>query len=342
MKTLVLDEPGQFSFQQTEKPLSPNPGEALVQVHRVGICGTDLHAFAGNQPFFSYPRILGHELGVEIIELGAGDTDLAIGDLCAVEPYINCGVCVACRRGATNACVNMQVLGVHTDGGMREFIHVPMEKLHKANDVPVDQLALVEMLSIGAHAVRRANLDVGENVLVIGAGPIGLGTAQFAKIKGTRVIMMDINPERLAFCRDNLGIKDTIDARENPLETLKELTNGELPTAVFDATGNPKSMMSAFEYVAHSGRLIYVGLFKGDITFNDPYFHSHEITLISSRNATGDDIRHVIDSLATGKVKLDGWITHTATPETFIEQFPSWTKPETGVIKAMLTFGAES
>lgn len=335
MKTIVLEEPGTFKLTDTKEPQSTEVGHALVRVKRVGICGTDLHAFQGNQPFFSYPRILGHELAVEVVEIN-GDTDLSIGDICAVRPYINCGDCVACRRGVTNACNNLKVFGVHFDGGMRELINVPLDKLHSAPGVPVEYLALVEMLSIGAHAVRRARLATDESTLVIGAGPIGMGVAQFARVAGANVAIMDINPDRLAFCEEVMRFEQTIDARENPKEKILEIFGGELPTAIFDATGSSKSMHNAFDYIAHSGSLIFVGLFKGDIMFNDPYFHSHELTIMSSRNATAEDFDHVIACLQSGSVSLDGWITHQATPEQLVTDFESWTKPETGVIKAML------
>ena len=190
MKTVVLDKPFSFRLTETEPPGEPGQGEALVRVQRVGICGTDLHAYQGNQPFFDYPRILGHELAVEIVALGpsAETHGLAVGDRCAVEPYLNCGTCIACRRGRTNCCERLSVLGVHQDGGMREQVIVPIAKLHKANGVPPEQLALVEMLCIGAHAARRAAIEPGEPALVIGAGPIGLGTMQFARALGAEVI----------------------------------------------------------------------------------------------------------------------------------------------------------
>lgn len=340
MKTLVLDKPYSFRLAQTEFPDAPGPDEALVRVQRVGICGTDLHAFQGNQPFFDYPRILGHELAVEILAIGpsAAAHGLAAGDRCAVEPYLNCGTCIACRRGRTNCCERLSVLGVHQDGGMREQIIVPIAKLHKANSVSPEQLALVEMLCIGAHASRRAAIESGEPALVIGAGPIGLGTMQFARALGAEVIAMDINPQRLAFCQDNLGVERTVDARQDPVAHVRSLLGGDLPTLVFDATGNARSMMDAFNYAAHSGRIVYVGLVKGDITFSDPYFHSHELTLLATRNATGADFAWVIDSLANGQVSVKGWDTHHAAPEALPKEFASWLLPETGVIKAMLDF----
>ncbi len=337
MKTIVLEEPGRFRVTDTGEPQAAETNSALVRVLKVGICGSDLHAFEGTQPFFSYPRILGHELAVEILETNGG-TALSKGDICAVRPYMNCGECIACRRGISNACESLKVLGVHHDGGMREIISVPLDHLHPAPGVPVEHLALVEMLSIGAHAVRRANLEAGENVLIIGSGPIGMGTAQFARIAGANVVIMDINPDRLAFCRDVMKFEHTVDALQTPKDSILALLDGDLPTAVFDATGNSASMHKSFEFVAHGGKLIFVGLFKGDITFSDPYFHSHELSILSSRNATAADFDWVIEALKNRRVTLDGWITHVATPEQLVTDFATWLKPETGVIKAMLEF----
>lgn len=340
MKTIILDTPHHLRLDATEPPPPPGTNEALVRVLRVGICGTDLHAFEGKQPFFSYPRILGHELAVEIVALGASDTShaLRVGDRCAVEPYLNCGVCLACRRGRTNCCVNMQVLGVHRDGGMRELIVVPLDKLHPANQIPVESLAIVEMFSIGAHAVRRAQLEPDEPVVVIGAGPIGMGVMAFARLMGAEVIALDVNPDRLAFCSAHLDIRATIDARQDADAQLRALLGGDLPTAVFDATGNVRSMNNAFNFVGHSGRLIYVGLVQDNVTFHDPLFHSREMTLLATRNATATDFDWVIESMAAGKLNAHAWITHHATPERLIGDFAGWLLPETGVIKALLSF----
>lgn len=338
MLSIVLDQPGHFRLAEAAKPAAPGPGEVLVRVGRVGICGTDLHAFRGRQPFFNYPRILGHELGVEIVELGP-ETEglgLAVGDRCAVEPYLNCGECIACRRGRTNCCEKLQVLGVHCDGGMVEWLVVPANKLHRSQ-LPLEHLALVEMLCIGAHAVSRAQLTPDEQVVVVGAGPIGLATAQFAKLTGADVAVMEISPSRREFCRKHLGISTLIDPQDDAVAALRAAHDGSLPTVVFDATGNANSMASAFRYVANSGKLLYVGLVQGDITFNDPEFHRREMTLFASRNATAHDFHTVIAALESGRVNIAPWITHQSTPDTFIQDFPTWLDPERGVVKAMLT-----
>ena len=341
MQTLILETPGRLVLAATDAPAAPGPGEALVRVHRVGVCGTDLHAFNGKQPFFSYPRVLGHELGVEVLALGPGTAGLAVGDRCAVEPYLNCGRCIACRRGKPNCCAALQVMGVHVDGGQRERLILPAAKLHQSAALSFDQLALVETLGIGAHAVERARLEQGETVAVIGAGPIGLAVIQFALAAGARVLVIDVNEARLAFCRERLGLPAShlIDARAGGVvEHLRRLTEGDLPTAVFDATGNPLSMKGAFEYPAHGGRLVFVGLFQGEVTFDDPNFHRRELTLLASRNSRPADFARIIALVEQGVVDTSPWITHRADASSVPGLFAAWTRPETAVLKAMIDF----
>lgn len=337
MKSLVLQEPGRLVAAELPDAASPGPGEALVGVHRIGVCGTDLHAFAGKQPFFSYPRILGHELGLEVLAVGQGVDHLKPGDRCALEPYLNCGQCIACRRDRGNCCTRLHVLGVHADGGMRERFVVPARKLHPSASLDFDQLALVEPLSIGCHAVERAALEPGEFVLVVGAGPIGLATMQFALAKGAELIVLDINAERLAFCREQLGVAHTIHGLEDDVPAeLDRITDGDLPTAVLDATGNPRSMAAAFDYPAHGGRIVFVGLFPGDLAFHDPNFHKRELTVMASRNSHSADFPRIIGLIESGRIDTRPWITHRAAFDEVPGQFPGWTKPETGVIKAMI------
>lgn len=339
MQTIILEQPGQFMLSQTPEPPAPGPYEALVRVHRVGICGTDIHAFHGRQPFFSYPRILGHELGVEVVAIGGAAQGLAVGDRCAVEPYLNCGTCLACRRGRTNCCANLQVLGVHVDGGMREYLVVPAAKLHRSAQLSFEQLALVETLGIGAHAVARANLEPGEWVLVVGVGPIGLTTMQFARLAGAHVIALDVSASRLEFCRTQGMAEHTVLASTRTLEQLLELTNGDLPTAVFDATGNAQSMTRSFDYLANSGRLTFVGLVQSEISFNDPAFHRRELTLLATRNALAADFTRIIGLLEAGQIDTQVWITHRAASAELITAFPTWLQPEAQLIKGVVAFG---
>lgn len=340
MRSIILQQPSQFELIDTQPPSPPEHNEAMVRVRRVGICGTDLHAFQGTQPFFSYPRILGHELALEVMAIG--DTtlehDLRVGDLCCVRPYLNCGKCSACLRGFENCCMRMQVLGVHKDGGMQEFMNVPIDKLHKSASLSEETLALVEMLSIGCHAVQRAHIIPGETVLVVGVGPIGLGVAQFAHLAGARVIAMDISDTRLGFACLQDGIEHCIDAKRDALERLRTIIPDDLPTVVFDATGSANSMMKSFEYVAHGGKLVFVGLFQGNITFHDPEFHKREMSVLASRNATKQDFEQVITALENRQIDVNSWITHLVSPEQMIKDFPMWLDPASGTVKAMMQF----
>jgi 2-desacetyl-2-hydroxyethyl bacteriochlorophyllide A dehydrogenase len=340
MQTIILEEPGRLHLTATAAPAEPGPGEALLRIRRVGICGTDIHAFHGRQPFFSYPRILGHELGAEIAALGPDVTGVAVGDRVAVEPYLNCGHCVACRRGRTNCCTSLRVIGVHSDGGMRELITMPADKLHPSATLTLDQLALVETLGIGAHAVQRAAPEPGEQVLVSGAGPIGLTVMQFAHLAGAHVVALDISEERLAFAAAQGIAHQTLMAGDDVAAQLVDLL-GDLPTAVFDATGNRQSMERAFQLVANGGRLTFVGLLQGEISFNDPEFHRRELTLLASRNATSADFRRIIAQIEAGKINTTPWITHRAGAAELVERFPTWLQPGSGLLKGMLTLGGE-
>lgn len=335
MKSIVCEQPNQFMMIETEQPV-PKKGEALIRVRRIGICGTDIHAYGGNQPFFTYPRVLGHELSGHIESISENTLGLEVGDQVSIIPYMECGECIACKNGKTNCCTDMKVLGVHIEGGMSEWITVPYNHLVKTEGLTLDQSAMIEPLSIGAHAVRRATIKEGEFALVIGAGPIGLGVMAFAKEQGAQVIAMDVNDERLAFAHKWANCDYVLNVLDNPLEKLAEVTNGEMPTVVFDATGNARSMTDAFNYPAHGGKLIYVGLVKSDISFNDPEFHKKELTLMGSRNAIREDFTYVVNAVKNGVVDLNQYITHRAHFNEMIQQFEGWLTPEAKVIKAIV------
>jgi alcohol dehydrogenase len=341
MKAISLDQPGHFRHVTIPEPASPGLGEALVGVHRVGICGTDYGGYLGKMPFFSYPRIPGHELGVEVLAVGEGVTNVAPGDRCSVEPYLNCQKCYSCRRGHTNCCESNQTLGVMCDGGLAERYLLPARKLHVSRRLTFDQLALVETLAIGCHAVNRGNPQPGEHVLVIGAGPIGLSAIEFARLSGARTIVMDMNPGRLAFVREKMGVPDTIqlapNGEEAAIEALRAVTGGQLADVVIDATGSNKSMADALAYCAFVGRLVYVGITQQEIHFFHAPLHRREISIHASRNALPGDFRRIIELIEDGKIDTGPWITHQATFDEMIEIFPTWLKPETGVIKAVVS-----
>lgn len=342
MLTITLEKPGHFIATDRPEPVAA-PGEALVRVHRIGVCGTDLHAFAGRQPFFNYPRVLGHELGVEVIDPGDAPNGLRAGDRCSVEPYLNCGRCIACRRGKPNCCTTLQVLGVHIDGGMQPLLRVPARKLHASARLDYDQLALVETLGIGAHAVERAQLAADDFVLVIGAGPIGLSVIQFAKVSGATLAVMDMSDARLEFCRAQLGVVHTLkpaadvrNTNNGVLDELKRIGGGDLPTCVIDATGNPQSMQGAFDLPAQGGRIVFVGLFQGDVTFNDPNFHRRELTVMASRNALPATFHEVIRLVEAGRIDTRPWITHRFKLADTPAVFPRDIAGNPAVLKAMI------
>ena len=338
MKSIVLKEPGHLAYAETSLDDQLLPDEALLKVHRVGVCGTDYHAYAGNQPFFSYPRILGHELGVEVVRVGSAVQKVAPGDKCSVEPYLNATQDQAVRNGFTNCGENISVVGVHQDGGMREYLKLPAHYLHPSASLGYDQLALVEPLGIGCHAVNRARVTADDYVLVVGAGPIGLAATQFATATGARTVVMDVNADRLAFAASAMSIAGTVVAAQpDTLEQLKQQFDGDLPTVVMDATGNRSSMAQALEYAAPAGRIVFIGLFQGDFSFHDPYFHKKELTLMASRNALPADFRQIIRMMEAGEINTDAWITHRSTFGEMIDHFEAWSKPETGVIKAVVS-----
>lgn len=294
MQQIVLKQPGEFFSQDIAEP-QPAPDLALVQIKSIGVCGTDLHAFAGRQPFFEYPRVLGHELGVEVLDAPDG-CGINVGDLCAVEPYLVCGECHSCKLGRSNCCESLKVLGVHVDGGMQKLMSLDPKLLFKSTSLNVDQLALVETLGIGANAVKRADVQVGQSVLIVGAGPIGLAVLQFALANGADVHMLDISPSRLEFA-ESLGAKTTTDVGSNRFEI------------VFDATGNKAAMEKSFDYVHFAGKLVLVGLIQGDISFHDPSFHRREMTLLASRNSYGM-FPEIISKIESGEINTAPWINH--------------------------------
>tara|TARA_R110000850_G_scaffold59437_5_gene137276 strand:+ start:312 stop:1337 length:1026 start_codon:yes stop_codon:yes gene_type:complete len=318
-----LEKPGRFSTG-TGTLSDPTEGEARIRIRRIGVCGTDIHAFHGRQPFFEYPRILGHELAAEIVELN-GASEFSIGDTVTIEPYLNDPGSPASMKGKSNCCESLQVLGVHTDGGMRPEINIPIRKMHKAASASVDQLALVEMLGIGCHAVNRSQATKSDNALVLGTGPIGLSTLSFLQTHTTNVAVADLDEGRLAFCREAFGVEHTIQVcpGESMETDLRNAFGGQLPDVIFDATGNRGSMLSTFDLAAHGGRIVFVGLFQGDAQFNDPNFHRRELTLMASRNAKSEEFSQVIAAMESGRINTEPWITHRMELAEVPEKFES-------------------
>lgn len=335
MKTLVCTRPGAFDYAEATMP-ALQKGHAIVAIRRIGICGTDLHAYRGTQPYFSYPRILGHELSGDILEVDPASGFMP-GEAVTVIPYLSCGECVACRSAKPNCCVRIKVFGVHADGGMVQYLQVPVSALVHGEGLDYDELALIEPLAIGAHGIRRAGVKKGDVVLVIGAGPIGLAAMEFARQAGGRTIAMDVSNDRLAFCRTALGIEETLNPlEENAGEQLHALTSGDMATVVIDATGSLKAINSGIEYLAHGGSYVLIGLQKEAFCFSHPEFHKRETTLMSSRNATRADFELVARAIKEKLVNPQHYITHRLNFSDVGEVFENLLLPSSKVIKAMI------
>lgn len=334
MRAILCKNPGELEI--VERPLPQRkPGEALVRIRRIGVCGTDMHIYQGNQPYFVYPRVMGHELSGEIVEAERGST-LKPGDPVYIVPYLHCGHCIACRAGKTNCCMSLKVLGVHIDGGMCEYLALPETHLFKADGITLDEAAMVEFLSIGAHAVARARVSRGERVLVVGSGPIGVGVSLFAGLQGAEVTVIDSREDRLTFATSNLAVAHAIRLGAGDAEQMKALTDGEFYSHVFDCTGSPKAMERGFSLVAHGGTYVLVSIVQGNISFSDPDFHKREMTLLSSRNATLADFDTVMTAMRGGLIPTRAIKTHSAPLWEVASKMPEWIRPEAGTVKAVL------
>jgi len=334
MLTVLCESPGKLVAQDRPRP-ERQPGEVLLRVRRVGICGTDLHIFTGDQPYLAYPRVMGHELSGVVEEADAG-ARLAPGDPVYVMPYLSCGTCVACRQGKTNCCTSMQVLGVHRDGALTEYLSVPEPFVHKADGISLDQAAMLEFLAIGAHAVRRSELGAGKKVLVAGAGPIGLAVMLFARLRGAEVVALDTRQDRLDFATEHIGLKAAVTLSQDVDAEMKRLTGGDHFDVVFDATGNAKAMESGFRWIAHGGRYVLLSIVQSQISFSDPEFHKREATLLASRNATTEDFETVLAAMRSGQVPDAALATHRMALAEVPGDFARLLDPAQGVIKAIV------
>ncbi|WP_210544082.1 zinc-binding alcohol dehydrogenase family protein [Rhodoferax sp. PAMC 29310] len=334
MLTVVCETPGTLRAEERAMP-ERGEDEVLVRVKRVGVCGTDLHIFSGNQPYLNYPRVMGHEFS-GIVEAAPQGGPLAAGDTVYVMPYLSCGTCIACRQGKTNCCVRIQVLGVHCDGAFTEFLSVPQRFVHKAEGVSLDQAAMIEFLAIGAHAVRRADVQPGQRVLVAGAGPIGLAAMLFAKLRGATVVALDIRQDRLDFAAGPVGADAAVLVGDGDAVELARLSDNEFFDVVMDATGNARAMERGFQFIAHGGRYVLVSIVQGQISFSDPEFHKREATLLSSRNATVEDFATVVVALRAGQIPDAALATHRMSLSDVPANFANLLDPTQGVIKAII------
>lgn len=334
MKALICERPGQLALISRPAPARA-ADEVLVRIRHVGICGTDFHIFAGKHPFLDYPRVMGHELSGEVVEAPSG-SDLRAGDPVYIVPYLSCGACQACAIGLSNACCNIRVLGVHSDGGMAELVSVPAGNVVPTGDIALRDAAMIEFLAIGAHGVKRGAVSDRDRVLVTGAGPIGMSAAIFAKARGAHVTVMDMRADRLGFAESGLGVDATLIADAGAEDEARRLTDGAWFDVVIDATGAAPPIERGFGFLAHGARYVLLSVVRQDITFSDPEFHKREATLIASRNAQPDDFAEVVAQMRAGRVPTRALNTHRGALDDGVALFQDWSRPEAGVIKAIL------
>jgi len=336
VKAIICNQPHNLALVERPDPV-PTDGEVLVRIGRVGLCGTDYHIYEGRHPFLTYPRVIGHELGGKIERVPPG-SELQVGQTVAINPYLACGSCIACRNGKPNACVNILVLGVHGDGGMCERLAVPEHAVIDATGLTIDQAAMVEFLAIGAHAVARGAPKAGDRVLVVGAGPIGVGTALFSRLNGAQVTLVDTRQTRLDYARDVLGFANVQKADADLSEAMRLATEGEMFDVVFDATGVLAAMTASLGYVAHGGKLVLVGVAPGNLVFADPEFHKRETTLLASRNALTSDFDRIIAAIRNGDIPAHALHTHGLTAEEMPTRLPELIEEADHVLKAIASF----
>lgn len=336
MKAVICDAPHRLSLADRPAPQA-SADEVLIRIRSVGLCGTDYHIYAGRQPYLSYPRVMGHELAGEI-EAAPSGSRFQVGQTVAVNPYLACGTCIACRKGKPNACVNIRVLGVHADGGLCELLAVPERAVIDATGLTADQAAMIEFLAIGCHAVARAGTQGGDRVLVVGAGPIGIAAGLFARFRGSAVTIIDTRSARLDYARTRLGFEATSVVSPELPRFLAERSKGEMFDIVFDATGSLAAMTESLNYVAHGGKLVLVGVAQGDLAFSDPEFHKRETTLLASRNALNRDFEQVIAAIKAGEIPTEALHTHSVSAIDLPGELPRLIENADHVLKAIAHF----
>jgi len=336
MKALVLKEKGRFAYEQRQIPACAED-EVLVRPDVVSICGSDIHAIKGNLGFFQYPRVIGHEVSAHVVERGKNARSFEIGDHVCLMPCISCGKCLPCRRGVTNACANLRLYGVHVDGGLQEYFAVPEKYLLKLpNCVTSEQASLIEPMTIGIHAARKIAPQAGDNVLILGAGPIGLCCAMAVSAMGAKPVMADISAVRRRFAGERFGFAALDPMSETYLEEIRSRTDGDLFYGVMDTTANKTSMQSTYRLICHGGRIVFIGVLNGTLEIDGARFHMLEPTLMTSRNSTRSDYEFALERLVSRELKPEGMITDRFPFDDASERLLRPTTPETAPVKQIV------
>lgn len=340
MKALILEEPGRAVLSEVPKP-NRKPGEALLRVRRVGLCGSDLNTFRGRNPMVSYPRIPGHEIAATIVELDDAPSQLKVGMDVTLSPYTSCGKCAACRRGRNNACQFNQTLGVQRDGALTEYICVPMERLHPAK-LDLKSLCIVEPLTVGFHAAARGRVAEGETVAVLGCGGVGLGAVAAAAFRGATTIAVDVDDAKLAIARQAGATHGIHAQRQNVHEELRALSGGRGPDVIIEAIGTPDTFRLAVEEVAFTGRVVYIGYAKEPVSYETKFFVQKELDILGARNAQPDDFRSVIQMLEAGRFPVDAAVSPIVPLDEAPKIFTQWSDQPSRFTKIMIDLDASA
>lgn len=337
MRALEITEPGQVRLITIEEPTAGD-GEVLLQVHKVGYCGTDLSTFRGANPLVTYPRIPGHEVSGVIIEVGPGVDNWQVGQSVLVFPYTECGECSSCRAARPNCCKNNQTLGVQRNGAMANLVALPADKMMSADGLSHRELALVEPLTVGAHAVARGQVSEGEHVVVFGCGAIGLGAVAAAATRGAKVVAVDIDDDKLALAI-SCGANDCINSSTTDLaKTIEKLTDGHGPAVTIEAVGLPATFQAAVDIVAFAGRVVYIGYTKKPVEYETKFFVMKEIDIRGSRNALREDFESVIAMLQSGKIPTDKIVTRDVNLDDACQALQDWDASPGSVTKVHVSF----
>lgn len=337
MKAWTITEAGKMEEVTREKPVA-GKGDVLLKVGVVGYCGSDLNTFRGLNPMVSYPRIPGHEIGATIVEAGDGvDPQWSPGRKVLVIPYTNCGECAACRQGRFNCCQHNQTLGVQRDGALTEYIVAPQEKLLASETLSLAELAMVEPLTVGFHAVDRAGVEDRDVVAVFGCGAIGLGAIAGAAERGARVIAIDIDDDKLALARKAGATEVVNSAKENLHERLQSLTDGHGPEVMIEAVGLPQTFRACVEEVGFAGRVVYIGYAKAPVEYETKYFVQKELDILGSRNATPTDFQRVITMLEAGRFPVEEALTRSVPFDQAGEALKAWSDNPSVITKIQVS-----
>lgn len=339
MKTIIINKPGDVNIIDTPKPVRKK-GEALLKVLYGGICGSDLGTYRGTFAYASYPRIPGHEFSAEIVEIDENDRNLKPGMIVTCNPYFNCTKCYSCQRGLVNCCTSNETLGAQRDGAFSEYITMPIERIYDGKGLPAKTLALIEPFCISYHGVSRADVKAGDNVLVIGAGTIGVLAAVAAKAKGAKVYISDVAEKKMNYAVETFGLDGSIlnDSHENFIQRVEEITGGNYFDVTIEAVGLPSTFLNCIEAAAYGARVVQIGVGKKNVDFDFTLLQKKELNVFGSRNALKKDFLELIDLVKSGKVDLEKIVTNTYSLDEADKAFSDFDKNAASMLKVIIKF----